>query len=259
MRTAQVKRPDFPLGGEASMQPEANPVGRLMAWLDARNPATPTRDEAVRLLLLGSPSYSMPALTGLWVGALFVAMQLVTAGLTVRNPASFVVVMPFLAFFGAAAGYNIGRRSRYLWLRTGHDRSALFAAAESAGLRATMATWLAATLILGTLASRGVAMQLPAMTLFFLLQALVTVLVFYGGLAMVRGWSAGEVLMCVGLAVLTVGPLTLFGPGGGLSARTLGWTLPPMLLAIRLMRAFATHRWRSLDWRVARLPRMTRT
>jgi hypothetical protein len=159
----------------------------------------------------------------------------------------------------AQLAYMTTRRARMLWLRTGSDRASLFAMAERKGLLAALWSLLLLTAALAALTLLRRPEHLAALVVFALAQIPVWACLFYGGLCLTRGWTAEEVLLFIGLAVLLVFEMATLQPfqvlrAGGLSPASMSLGVGVAVLLIPLLRWYARRRWLALDWRVARMP-----
>jgi hypothetical protein len=219
------------------------------------------REMATRQYLLGKPSLSHHAFTGLaalvFVALLMLWMNWVTHGRQNANAARWpLVFLCQFTLFGMSMGYSIVRRARLLWLRAGLDRSGLFVLAERTGLTASY-------LSIGVAAS-GLALWMWARspeTGPGLLVAVPAILVlaaslFYLGMALTRGWNVLDVLLGAGLLGLLIAHFVLLRPWAPTAGPRMPWLIGISVMLIPVLRLHALYRWRSLDWRIATIPPM---
>jgi hypothetical protein len=158
-------------------------------------------------------------------------------------------MLPFLGMFGALIGYTAARRARFLWLRAGLDRGALFSLVSRYGLKASFTTWgiVAAPLSLFAMISNPA--QAPSLLLFFAAQAVTVTGLFFGCLSMVRNWSVGQVLLTIGLGVLFILQVSIFGPHQT-GNTVMPWTMLLVLSGVcaPALYAHARRQWRGIDW-----------
>lgn len=251
MRTRTVARPAVsPHGGTS----ETHPFSWLIDILPTS--ARATRANASSLHLLGGGT-TMFVVNGLWIALIFVVLHFGMyrpGDRPTSNGTGTLSMLFFLAFMCAPVGYSVARRARLLWLRTGLDRTELFRVAEQKGLRAMATSWIipvaAVAAAAATTGQNTVAMTLSA---YVLPASLLAALLFYGGLAMTRGFGANALLVVAlfflfATVVVLAHPEPAFRPSRTLMATglTLGSTV--------LLRRFALRSWQTLDWRIARLP-----
>lgn len=223
--------------------------GREYSWLSlltdrfARN-AEPTKQEAQAMLLIGC-----------WVAIIFVLVHLMTGQNPRGNPVGQILfLLPFNAFYPATLGYYLARRARLLWLRTGMDRHALFQLTERIGVRQVMLSWCVTAAVVAAYAILANHIDPHLVLRMVASQFLLAAALAYVGTALVRDWSSGDVLlaMLAFLAFVATVVVTLRYLREGIP------TPVPLILTTGALavsaRHFAAHRWRTLDWRIARLP-----
>lgn len=234
--------------------------GRDYSWLNwlvdrFRSDGAVSRKEAEFVFLVGGRPM-VHVLVGLWVAFIFLAVHLLT-GLGRHRPPSgqMLYMLPFVAFYPVTLCYNLTCRSRLLWLRTGLDRPALFRLTESLGLRALLWSWSIVAVVTGL-----VAVFLDGYPPRFVLEFMapqmgLAACLAYVGLALVRDWSFGDVLLAIGGMVMFIAATVASVPTLR-SANSIAPTvmLPVTLVFLVLLRSLAAQRWRTLDWRLARLP-----
>lgn len=251
MRAREVARPAVsPHGGTS----ETHPFSWIIDILPTS--ARATTGNAVTLHMMGG-GLTMFVVNGLWIALIFIAVRYMTdrSGPGPNSGGSGTLFMlPFLAIMCTPVGYSMARRARLLWLRTGLNRAALFHQAEQKGLLAMGITWCipAATILAGA-AATGQHPAMPLVVAYVLPASLLAALLFYGGLAMTRGFGPNALLVVV-LFILYSGIVALVHPTAQIrtshSLAAAGLTI----VAIVLLRAFGLRSWRSLDWRIAKMP-----
>lgn len=248
MRGGRIQQPQAPFQYAGAEQTSIH-------WLfGAERPHAPATPAAARFhYLLGVGSYSIFLMSGVWIAALFLLMQVVVPKAAPTREGLMMVMLPFLTFNSAVMGYTTARRARLLWLRTGADRAGLFRVAERLGVCASMITW---GIVGGSVLVYALVMnpQSAAATLLYVAsQGIAALCMFYGGFALVKDWSAPDKAITVGLIVLFFVQLTVLGPrpdGSPLQS----WTallLIAGVLALAL-RWYAQRQWRVVDWRLVR-------
>lgn len=233
--------------------------GREYSWLSlltdrfARN-AEPTKQEAQAMLLIGGRPGTY-LLIGCWVAIIFVLVHLMTGQNPRGNPVGQILfLLPFNAFYPATLGYYLARRARLLWLRTGMDRHALFQLTERIGVRQVMLFWCVTAAVVAAYAILANHIDPHLVLRMVASQFLLAAALAYVGTALVRDWSSGDVLlaMLAFLAFVATVVVTLRYLREGIP------TPVPLILTTGALavsaRHFAAHRWRTLDWRIARLP-----
>lgn len=214
------------------------------------------RSQAEATFLLGSPRSTLNQLiAGLAIAAAFLLVTLLVLR-NHRTPLELIyVALPVLAMSCTAVGFGVVGRARYLWLRTGSDRTGLFARSERLGLSAALPRLAGGCAIIGialvAMQRESVAdMVLAAVTL-----AAFSVSAFYAGMAMTRGWTAEYWLVNLGLVALLAVLAFLLRPGRDLPVGVVLGAWGFLALLALLARTWAQHRWRDLDWRVSGPPR----
>jgi hypothetical protein len=196
-------------------------------------------------------------MTGMWVAALFLLMQVVVPRKPASEKALLVSMLPFMAFNSAVMGYNTARRARLLWLRVGTDRAGIFAVAEKLGLRASMATW---SIVAGAVLVYSMLMHPDRalwMALFVASQGAAAICMYYGGFALVWDWSARDKALTSILAILFLLQVSILGPSqaGNLAIPWTALLVIATVLAVAL-RWYARRQWRALDWRLVKPARL---
>jgi hypothetical protein len=255
LRTASVTRPDFPLMSGGS-DPSVTPLGSLLVQVGATSGPV-SRFQGQLQYLFGCASPLFFVLNGAWIAAIVVVLQLFTAGSLFERTDQLLHFLNIVAFISCAIGYNAPRRARLLWLRANLDRRGLFRLVEKQGLRYSMTAWLCAGTLLMICALIDRPELAPTLLLYFALQATVAVALFYGGLALTERWSARDVALGVGLGLLMMVQVVVSQPRGGPSSKALTWALIAAVGISLALRGYAARRWRTLDWRVAKLSRAT--
>lgn len=231
---------------------ETSPFQWLLASENARTDQ-PTRSTAIWHYLFGCASIRLFVITGLWIAALFVLMQFFSPHVNARR-GQMLLMLPMISFFIGTVAYNSARRARLLWLRAGLSRATLFPLVEREALRATLTTWAiiaAAGLIMAALPDPS---RLPQLLMYAAAQFVVALVAFYAGIAIVKDWHIGDMVLFIFLGVLFVAQMA---PGieslrdGSLGRVSATILLVAAILAVAL-RYHAVRRWRGLDWRLAR-------
>jgi hypothetical protein len=168
------------------------------------------------------------------------------------------IFAPVILVTWGSMGFALTRRARILWLRAGLDRIALFRRAERSGLLAgAMAQGIVmVAFVLFALSiwpeDRGVVLLICAVLAAF------CACLFYAGMSLTRGWVAVDFALCAGLLLLFAFTLIVL-PRWAHEQRTFALASPfAMTLLAVVLRWRARHRWRALDWRVARMLQMPR-
>jgi hypothetical protein len=225
--------------------------------VDEIRPEPDSRSTAIYQYLFGCASRRLFVVNGIWIAALFMLMSALGAERRVRGPGQLMYVLPFLGFFCTAIGFTTARRARLLWLRAGVDRAGLFALASRLGLQAALTTWAVVAGAVGLFAIAGSPAHAPVILLFLAAQTAVATCMFYGGLAMVRDWSAREVLLVIGLMILFLLQMSLFWPYKIASVIAPWTTMLVLASALAIMfRWYAQRRWRALDWRLIKVGKL---
>jgi hypothetical protein len=224
---------------------------------DSERPGQNLRAAAVSQYLFGCASHRLFVLNGIWIAAIFVLVSMLGHEGRARGPGNLLVMVPLLAFMCATVGYTTARRARFLWLRAGVDRAGLFAMASRLGLQAALTTWAIVAGAIGLLAIAREPAHMPGALLFLASQAAVAICMFYGGLAIVREWSASDIVVIIGLAILAVLQVGVFGTNQ-IGNVILPWTTVLVLASVLaiMLRWYAHHRWRALDWRLIKVGRL---
>lgn len=254
LRTPAIRRVSMVQDTSSTMF-EQTPAGSMQSFLESLRPSTTvSRATTLRQLLLGSPSVLGQAWFVIWIGALL--LILLFAFLPQRGPRTpQVMLMIILVGNCGTIGYAAVRRARLLWLRIGGGREALFDLAERHAFPGTMVMLVAgAGVTLAANALTGVAITLPLL-LFITTQIAFGICVLYGGLTMTGNWTVARVLAVVGFVVLLMVNVGLLVPRSDISISIRIAAIGVLLLLAGLLRAWALHSWRTLDWRVAQLPR----
>lgn len=248
LRAGRISQPQFPHDAMSS-----SGADNAMRWLFDKDlsqvPATPAM--AAFHYLLGVGSYRVYLLTGVWIAALFLAMQFIVPTNSSNRNGMLMSMLPFLVFNSAVMGYTTARRARQLWLRVGADRAGLFSLAERLGLIASMATWC---IVAGAVVAYWL-LTSPERGAWILLytasQAAAAICMFYGGFALVRDWSPGDKAITVGLILLFILQISVLGPSqsGNLAIPWTSLLVIAGALALAL-RWYARRQWRVLDWRL---------
>lgn len=230
---------------------------RVMRWL--ADDGTEGRAAALRAYLLGTASWRGQLLIGAVVLAGLFPIPLMQA-LAPDRPGVDRPGLPIVAFSGFFAlasmsqGFAAAHRARFLWLRAGMDRDALFRSVERVAAQGT-----ALLLLTGSpmLALAAILLQPELASAYLRYIAAFTTLGFsimYLGLYFVRPRNLPDIalgLLFLGLWVfLLVRLLPGFDPSPALMLAVTAGALP---LAIAL-RALARARWRNIDWHLIRPP-----
>lgn len=250
MQAQRIRRPAVNSSGAST---DTTPFG----WITDALPLLPQENSprhATFLHLLGG-RLSLFVVNGLWIALIPLAAHLFMDGTgNQQRRSSLHSMLPLLCMMSVPMGFTIARRARSLWLRAGADRAGLFRTAESLGLRATMLSWsIAAAAVVLTVAMRGVHSLPTILTLHVIPLAVVAAGFFYGGLAMVRGFSVRDVVLGVVLGLFFLLQVILIQspePSSTRSAAVLGIGLA----MIAVLRTYAAWSWRRLDWRIAKMP-----
>jgi hypothetical protein len=238
-----------------------NPLRRFFLWANGAH-SSPSRSRAADQYLLG--------MTPLGHVLLGVVLILGTALLQFVFSSSFagtpdlvalqfmapLVFLPVVYISWGAMSFALTRRARILWLRSGMDRMALFRQVERSGMVGAMLSFglLMIAIMLHSLARWPA--QADAIVVFLVVQIPFLVCLFYVGLSLTRGWTAQDVLLCLGLCVLLAGEAFLLQPWSGHQSSAAPLVFVALLMLALLLRWHARRRWRGLDWRVARLLQM---
>jgi len=255
LRAGYVTRPV--LVSSPSMDSSNNaPLQWLLSILPERD-LPPSRERATFLFLLGgTPAFF--ALTGAWMGLLFLAIHFIPAAIDSgeRRHSSLLQMLPFLAFFPAAFALNIVRRGRMLWLRGGRDRGSLFRVAELLGLRSAVTTWAIAAAVVILVVLLADPRSPGFVMLYAAAQAAVAVCLFYAGLSLINAWSVRDVLLCVGLSLAVIVQFIALEPHKRANVDIAIGVLVIATVVALVLRWRAARAWARLDWRVARLPQV---
>ncbi|MEO8316057.1 MAG: hypothetical protein ABI645_14840 [Pseudomonadota bacterium] len=181
----------------------------------------------------------------------FVTRRLDLAALQLLTPFFFA---PVIIVISGVISFTLTRRARLLWLRAGLDRMALFRQVERSGLLCGMLS-VGPFMVAITLYSLA---KWPAhsdtVIVFLVVQIAFLICLFYGALSLTRGWTAQDVLVCIGLCLLLAGEVVLLRPWSGARNAVAPGVLGAMVILALLLRWHAQRRWLALDWRVAQLP-----
>jgi hypothetical protein len=255
LRTASVTRPDFPLMSGGS-DPSVTPLGSLLVQVGA--PSGPvSRSQGQLQYLFGCASPLFFVLNGAWIAAIVVVLQLLTVGSLFERTDQLLGFLNIVVFMSCAIGFNAVRRARLLWLRADLDRRGLFRLVEKQGLQFSMTTWLCASALLMTCALVDRPELAPTLLLFFALKATATVALFYGSLAMTEVSSGRDIALGSGIGLLMLAQGVVLQPRSDPSSEALTWALIATVGISIALRGYAARRWRTLDWRVAKLSRAT--
>lgn len=252
MRVHRIAPPAAPFSG-----PGAEHAPFLWLWGGERRNAATTPAAATTHYLLGVSSYTVFLVSGIWIALLFLLMQVVIPRAPDAQGGLLMTMLPFLSFNAALMGYTTARRARLLWLRTGANRAGLFNVAEKAGLYASMIVWCIAggavlvySLVMNPAGARHT-------SLFVASQGIAAVAMYYGGFALVKDWSFGDIAVTLLMLVLFILQLTVLGP------RQVGEPLQSWSALILIagavtlgLRWYGQRQWRLIDWRLARPPRL---
>jgi hypothetical protein len=252
LRTNQVGRPGWGAYTAALLGFGANvPGDRISPLLDARGQS---RAVATRAYLLGTASLAGFALPGLVMSA--VALLLIRFPHAANAPGSFPLPVVFLNLFSwlaAALAAMATRRARLLWLRAGMDRASLFLLAERTTLQAAGLMMLGGTFVL---TGYSIAMRpdlAPQTAVYVATQLSCALALFYSGLSLTRGWTAGRIAVAIALGLGWIAQMILLPP----HSRGTSPVIAPAILGIAvllalLLRQHARKRWHSLDWHLTR-------
>ncbi len=252
LRTHQVGRPGWGAYTAALLGFGANvPGDRISPLLDARDQS---RAVATRAYLLGTASLTGFVLPGLVMSA--VALLLIRFPHATNAPGSFPLPVVFLNLFSwlaAALAAMATRRARLLWLRAGVDRASLFLLTERTTLQAAGLMMLGGTFVL-TGYSIAVRPDLAPQTAVYVATQLSCALaLFYFGMSLTRGWTAGRIAGAIVLGLGWIAQMILMPP----HSRGISPVIAPAILGIAvllalLLRQHASKRWQSLDWHLTR-------
>lgn len=250
LRAASIRRPAH-VNSSSNTTGENTPFDWLLASENARTDE-PTRHRATWQYLLGCASSRFFVITGLWIAAVFVLMHVFAA--PGKRPGQMLFMLPFLIFHIGTVGYTSARRARFLWLRAGMSREALFHMVERQALRASLTTWAIVAVAAVAVAAYPDPSRLPQLLVYTAAQCVVAVVAFYAGLAIVKDWHIGDMLLFIFLGVLFVVQMV---PGAAAmrdgSLTDASVVIAPIAAALALVLRFhAMRRWRGLDWQVAR-------
>jgi hypothetical protein len=254
LRARSIRRPAASAGNFSN-----DGVGQPpFQWLlNADTSGAPARPLAISHYLLGCGSMRLYVLTGAWVALIFLLLHLIMPRGSNAQGGPLLAMLPYLSFQCAITGFTTARRARLLWLRAGLNRAEIFALASRLGLQATMITWAVPAAVVALQVGLSDPGRTPNALLFVASQAAVAVCMFYGGLSLVRDWSARDVLLCIALVILFIAQAVMLGPQrpGNYIAMWSGLLAGAAVLAL-LLRAYAAHLWRVLDWRLIKPPKM---
>lgn len=213
-------------------------------------------DKAVACYLLGTSSHRVFVLTGIWTAAIFLAVSLLTPRGKGGQGSLLPFMLPFVAIQCAVMGFNTARRARALWLRKGMARDNLFSVAEKLGLKAAMLSWgiVAGAVALFLLITEP--QHAATVLLFVAAQAVVACCLFYLGMALVRNWSASDVILCISAILLLVAQMFFAQPPAGLPPLQPVITLVVAVACVLPLRWYAHRRWLGLDWTLIKPPRL---
>jgi hypothetical protein len=258
LRAGSIRAPAVPRGFNWNTSGEDSPFQFLLGEERAR-PGENLRARAVYQYLFGCAGPRLFVITGLWVAAIFLVVHMFSTNghRTGPGPWQLLFMLPFVSFCSVTMGYTTARRARFLWLRAGTDRAGLFAVASRLGLRAAMICWgvIAGTVALYVIARDPVGAG-PVL-LFVASQGIVAIGMFYAGLSLVRDWSAGEVLLCIGLTVLFLAQCFLV-PSAFRDDFVASTSITLLIAAVLafLLYGYAARQWRSVDWKLIRMTRL---
>ena len=221
--------------------------------------STPTSyQNAVRAFLFGNPS--LPAqfaggmlLVVLVLSVLVLGTRFTGAAHSIGEAFSRATWMAIgIGAYAGIGGWMVARRSKFLWLRCGLDRQALFRLCEREAWISLVATASGTFLLVPLVWLIGAANGLEY-TALLLFQLSSGACVLYLGLMRVRGWRVVDVLSRLVL-------LFTWGIASGSTpylAEHL-WTVlalsAAMLAAAFSLRLIGMYRWRRIDWLVSRPP-----
>src|SRR5690606_25146144 len=258
LRTGSISRPHLTPAGHSLDGGSFSPL----MWLYER--MAPGRElsrrEAQHMHLFGGPR-SLFAVAGAWVALIFLVVHQFVLWINSeparppRGPGHLLFMLPFLGFFLFSLGFATVRRARYLWLRERCDRTTLFGLAERLGLGASLTCWgVTAAIVLAISLAREPGRSHLAAS-YVIAHGAFSVCLFYGGMAMTRGWAVRDVLLAVVIGLWFFVQLNLLKPLPEATTST-AWvmTLAALLFAA-LLRWYAARQWRTLDWRIAMPPR----
>ncbi len=226
----------------------------LLGHKDERTADSPAK--AMACYLLGSSSYRVFAITGIWTALIFIAVSFATPRARPGQSHLLLFMLPFLSVQCAVMGFSTARRARLLWLRNGMDRKGLFAQAEKLGLRAAMITWGLVTGAAATFMIVAEPANASMVLLFVAAQGLFATCVFYVGMALVRNWGASDVTLCVSAILLLIVQMTFAHPLGGVPQQQPLITLLAAGALLLPLRWYTQRRWVGLDWRLIQPPRL---
>lgn len=247
--TPKVSRPQVvPMGG--SVDPNA---GTILARISGTRavPARLSKADATYMMLFGGRPQIF-YISGLWVAAIFLLVCLIGP---MRAPnASPLFMLPFLAFFPASVATNCVRRARLLWLRTDADRRGLYGLAERWGLRSSMITWAISAAVVVGVSLRPGRFSPEDVLLYTAAQVATAAVMFYGALALARGWSVYDVILAIlfgapAIAQALMLPILLKSDHRVVVALVIALVALAMLL-----RWHGARLWQTLDWRVVKIP-----
>lgn len=250
VRRSAWDRDDRPRRRE-SATPDVQPAGATAA-----NPP-PTAASAQWQYLLGPASAFAHIMTGAWLGFLFPLLLVFFERVTGESLDLLLFAPPLFGITCIGIGFGAARRARFLWLRTASDRISLYARAEKLGLAVCLlrltGAWVAISAVQLALRAEPVeGLLLAGATL-----GIIGVCAFYAGMSMTRDWAVEYWLVSI---ALSTGYFFLILSDLQLPLAAIPATWPCLILLALLLRSLARHRWRDLDWRVARaLPQRSGT
>jgi len=220
--------------------------------------APSSSQNAVRAFLFGNPSLAAQFAGGMQL----VVMVLLVLGLGTRfTGAAHSIGEAFsratwmaigIGAYAGIGGWMVARRSKFLWLRCGLDRQALFRLCEREAWISFVATASGALLLVPLVWLIGAANGLEY-TALLLFQLSAGACVLYLGLMRVRGWRVIDVLSSLVL-LFTWGIASVSTPYLAEHLSTVLALSAAMLAAAFALRLIGLYRWRRIDWLVSRPP-----
>ena len=258
-RTGTVTRLSLP-GMSANTNIEDTPIGWIQSFFDVKDSDLSSR-RAVSQYVLGASSPWRYGLGGLWMGVVFLIVELTSrsgARASAAGAGALLGLTPALSFASAAIAFSAVRRARHLWLRAGMDRARLFGLVESLAVRASVSMLVVAFCTLSIIATLRGAYAPSGRPLYFITQFAFSAAAFYGALAMTRGWHAADIWLGVGLFILSIVQAIVLRPRTEAAASVYLIAIGLFVVLALLLRWHAQRSWLALDWRVAKPARFGR-
>jgi hypothetical protein len=210
------------------------------------------RTSALRAYLLGATSSRDMLLGSSFALICVIPLALIAARRPEPRPLLGVVFSMLLAMGGASMALSVMRRARFLWLKAGVDRPALFAIVEQVTARAAAVFVLISTIALMLLTAFMQPESLAVMLLFSAVFAAFGFSMMYAALCFVRPWQPGyilPILLCASTWAYLVWRLL---PTSDPTVTQFVAALLAMLALAAGLRLLARRLWRHLDWQLLR-------